>query len=156
MMAIQLFTTICDCTPRIWAVKLANIICATGKKVIFWRNWDFCRFETFMLYSKYLQSFNFKKWTEIWKNAFSKARPMKNMWLPELNTHFSLFHVSIHIDLWRTISSPLRCGIVSIGKICRLFRHLYQNYHCQWSPLVAKWWKVTIPHRTLWRRHRTT
>ncbi len=43
---------------------------------------------------------------------------------------------------------PLRCGIVSIGKICRLFRHLYQNYHCQWSPLVAKWWKVTIPHRT--------
>ncbi len=43
---------------------------------------------------------------------------------------------------------PIRCGIVSIGKICRLFRHLYQNYHCQWSPLVAKWWKVTIPHRT--------
>ncbi len=43
---------------------------------------------------------------------------------------------------------PLRYGIVSIGKICRLFRHLYQNYHCQWSPLVAKWWKVTITHRT--------
>ena len=35
-------------------------------------------------------------------------------------------------------TTPLRCGIVSIGKICRLFRHLYQNYHCQWSPLVAK------------------
>ncbi len=43
---------------------------------------------------------------------------------------------------------PLRCGIVSIGKIYRLFRHLYLNYHCQWRPLVAKWWKVTIPHRT--------
>ncbi len=43
---------------------------------------------------------------------------------------------------------PLRCGIVSIGKIWRLFRHLCQNYHCQWSHLVAKWWKVTIPHRT--------
>ncbi len=58
-------------------------------------------------------------------------------------------NVTREISNMQTTTFTLRCGIVSIRKICRLFRHLYQNYHCQWSPLVAKWWKVTIPHRTL-------
>ncbi len=69
---------------------------------------------------------------------------------PKIHRKLQHSHVIIIIkDHFTPSILSLRCGIVSIGKICRLFRHLYQNYHCHWSPLVAKWWKVTIPHRTL-------
>ena len=78
-------------------VKSSNSFCATGKnihaKLVFLWNWDFCRFEMFMSASKYLNSFNFKLWTEIWKKNlhFSEACQMKNIWLSELKHVFLCF-----------------------------------------------------------------
>ena len=80
---------ICDwCTP--WMnhkVGKLHIVLQVKihAKVIFLQNWHFRRFEMFMSASKYIQSFNFKQRTEIWKKKKnSEASQMKNIWVPEL------------------------------------------------------------------------
>ncbi len=86
--------SICDRTPRTSCYgkvgKLHFVLhIKIHAKVVFWRNWDFCRFEMFMLSAKYLRSFNFKKWTEIWKKdcIFSGCQ-IKIMTSWTLNTFF--------------------------------------------------------------------